>query len=98
MTRQYPPMGMSSNVDGTLVAIPTSVCKMKNLLNLPTGQICALNMVLYQILVQLVILLNENEYAIVSVNEGLGEAIVAQAMNPIMMRRNTGLLFWGEKY
>ena len=97
MTRQYPPMGMSSNVDGTLVAIPTSICKMKNLLNLPTGQICAGSQ--YGVVSNIGstgYITDENEYAIVSVNEGLGEAIVAQAMNPIMMRRNTGLLFWGE--
>lgn len=97
MTRQYPPMGMSSNVDGTLVAIPTSICKMKNLLNLPTGQICAGSQ--YGVVSNIGstgYITDENEYAIVSVNEGLGEAIVAQAINPIMMRRNTGLLFWGE--
>lgn len=97
MTRQYPPMGMSSNVDGTLVAIPTSICKMKNLLNLPTGQICAGSQ--YGVVSNIGstgYITEENEYAIVSVNEGLGEAIVGQAMNPIMMRRNTGLLFWGE--
>lgn len=97
MTRQYPPMGMSSNVDGTLVAIPTSICKMKNLLNLPTGQICAGSQ--YGVISNIGstgYITDENEYAIVSVNEGLGEAIVGQAMNPIMMRRNTGLLFWGE--
>lgn len=97
MTRQYPPMGMSSNVDGTLVAIPTSICKMKNLLNLPTGQICAGSQ--YGVVSNIGstgYITEENEYAIVSVNEGLGEAIVAQAINPIMMRRNTGLLFWGE--
>lgn len=97
MTRQYPPMGMSSNVDGTSVAVPTSICKMKNLLNLPTGQICAGSQ--YGVVSNIGstgYITEENEYAIVSVNEGLGEAIVAQAINPIMMRRNTGLLFWGE--
>lgn len=97
MTRQYPPMGMSSNVDGTLVAIPTSICKMKNLLNLPIGQICAGSQ--YGVVSNIGstgYITDENEYAIVSVNEGLGEAIVAQSINPIMMRRNTGLLFWGE--
>ena len=97
MTRQYPPMGMSSNVDGTSVAIPTSICKMKNLLNLPTGQICAGSQ--YGVVSNIGstgYITDENEYAVVSVNEGLGEAIVAQAINPIMMRRNTGLLFWGE--
>lgn len=97
MTRQYPPMGMSSNVDGTSVAIPTSIAKMKNLLNLPTGQICAGSQ--YGVISNIGstgYITEENEYAIVSVNEGLGEAIVGQAMNPIMMRRNTGLLLWGE--
>lgn len=97
MTRQYPPMGLSSNVDGTSVAIPTSICKMRNLLNLPTGQICAGTQ--YGVVTNIGstgYITDEDEYAVVSVNEGLGEAIVAQAMNPIMMRRNTGLLFWGE--
>lgn len=97
MTRQYPPMGLSSNVDGTAVAIPTSIVKMKNLLNLPTGQICAGTQ--YGVVSNIAstgYISEEDEYAVVSVNEGLGEAIVGQAMNPIMMRRNTGLLFWGE--
>lgn len=97
MTRQYPPMGMSSNVDGNSVAIPTSICKMRNLLNLPTGQICAGTQ--YGVVTNIGstgYITEENEYAVVSVNEGLGEVIVGQAMNPIMMRRNTGLLFWGE--
>jgi hypothetical protein len=68
MTRQYPPMGMSSNVDGTLVAIPTSICKMKNLLNLPTGQICAGSQ--YGVISNIGstgYITDENEYAIVSV-------------------------------
>ena len=97
MTRQYPPMGITSNVDGTSVAVPTSVVKMKNLLNLPIGQICAGTQ--YGVITNIGstgYINDENEYAVVSVNEGLGETIVGQAMNPIMMRRNTGLLFWGE--
>ena len=97
MTRQYPPMGMTSNVDGTSVAIPTSIVKMKNLLNLPAGQICAGTQ--YGVVTNIGstgYITEENEYAVVSVNEGLGEVITGQSMNPIMMRRNTGLLFWGE--
>ena len=97
MTRQYPPMGMSSNVDGASVAIPTSIAKMKNLLNLPTGQICAGTQ--YGVVTNIGstgYITEENEYAVVSVNEGLGDAIVTQSINPILMRRNTGLLFWGE--
>ena len=97
MTRQYPPMGMASNVDGTSVAIPTSIAKMKNLLNLPTGQICAGSQ--YGVVSNIGstgYITEEGEYATVSVNTGIGEAVTAQAMNPIMTRRNTGLLFWGE--
>ena len=96
-TRQYPSMGMMSNVDGTSVAVPSSIIKMNNLLNLPEGQICAgvqfgvvsnVNSVGY--------ISGEGEYTAVSLNDGLGEAVVAQSMNPIMQRRNTGLLFRGS--
>jgi hypothetical protein len=38
----------------------------------------------------------EGEYSSVVVNDGLGEVLVSQNINPIMPRRNTGLLFWGE--
>ena len=97
MTRQYPPMGMTSNVDGKAVAVPSSYVKMKNLLNLPTGQICAGTQYGVVSNVSSVgYITDEDEYAPVSVSEGLGEAIVAQSINPIMMRRNTGLLLWGE--
>ena len=97
VTRQYPPMGMTSNVDGEAVAVPTSFVKMKNLLNLPTGQICAGTQYGVVSNVSSVgYITDEDEYATVSVSEGLGEAIVGQAINPIMMRRNTGLLLWGE--
>ena len=97
MTRQYPPMGMSSNVDGTSVAIPTSIVKMNNLLNLPTGQICAgTQFGVVSNIGSVGYISDEDEYKVVSVNDGLGEVITAQSMNPIMARRNTGLLFWGE--
>ena len=38
----------------------------------------------------------ENEYAPVTVREGLGQVISSNLINPIMPQRNTGLLFWGE--
>jgi len=97
VTRQYPPMGLASNVDGAEIAVPSSIAKMKNLLVLPRGQIAAgtqngqvtnLSSVGY--------ITEEQEYASVVLNDGLGEVCTAQSINPIMPRRNTGLLFWGE--
>lgn len=97
MTRQYPSMGLTTNVDGNEIAVPSSVAKMKNLLTLPRGMFAAgtqygqvknLSSVGY--------ITDENEYSSVVVKDGLGEVIVQQSMNPIMPRRNTGLLFWGE--
>lgn len=97
ITRQYPSMGMSSNVDGTSVAIPTSMVKMNNLLNLPTGQICAgIQNGIVTNVTSVGYITDENEYATVALNDGLGEAVTAQSMNPILSRRNTGLLLWGE--
>lgn len=98
MTRQYPSMGLTSNVDGSEVAVPTSIVKMKNLLVLPRGQICAgtqygqitnVGSVGY--------ITEENEYAPVVVSDGLGEVCCAQNINPLMPRRGTGLLIWGER-
>ena len=97
MTRQYPSMGLTSNVDGLEIAVPTSIAKMKNLLTLPRGMFAAgtqygqvknLSSVGY--------IDDENEFSPVSFRDGLGEVIVAQSMNPIMAQRNTGLMFWGE--
>lgn len=97
ITRQYPSMGLTTNVDGTSVAVPTSIVKMKNLLNLPTGQICAGAQFGVVSNVSSVGYINdEDEYTSIAINDGIGEAIVAQSMNPIMARRNTGLLLWGE--
>ncbi len=97
VTRQYPPMGLTSNVDGTEIAVPTSVAKMKNLLVLPRGQIAA-GTQNGQVtnLASVGYITDEEEYASVVVNDGLGDIITAQSMNPIMPKRNTGLLFWGE--
>lgn len=98
MTRQYPPMGLTSNIDGAEIAVPTSIVKMKNLLTTPRGltaagtqygQVTNVSSVGY--------ITSENEYSSVSIREnGLGEIIVGQSMNPIMYQRNTGLLLWGE--
>ena len=97
VTRQYPSMGLASNVDGLEVAVPTSVAKMRNLLVLPRGQIAAgvengqvTNMA------SVGYITDEEEYASVVLNDGMGETLVAQSINPIMPRRNSGLLFWGE--
>lgn len=96
-TRQYPPMGLTSNVDGSEIAVPSSIIKMKNLLVLPRGRIAAgtqYGQVTNAASVGYIN--NENEYAPVTIKDGLGEILVAQSINPIMPRRNTGLLFWGE--
>lgn len=98
MTRQFPPMGLASNVDGSEIAVPTSVVKMKNLLVLPRGQICAgtqygqitnVGSVGY--------ITEENEYSPVVVADGLGEVCCTHNINPLMPRRGTGLLIWGER-
>lgn len=97
MTRQYPPMGYTSNIDGNNIAIPTSIVKLRNLLTTPRGQIAAgtgYGQLLNASSVGYIS--DEKEYNTVSVKDGLGEIIVGQAMNPIMTRRNTGLMFWGE--
>ena len=97
VTRQYPPMGLTSNVDGSEIAVPSSVAKMRNLLVLPRGQIAA-GTQYGQVtnLASVGYITDEDEYASVVVKDGLGEVLVAQSINPIMPRRNTGLLFWGE--
>lgn len=97
VTRQYPPMGLASNVDGAEIAVPSSIAKMKNLLVLPRGQIAA-GTQNGQVtnLASVGYITDEQEYASVVINDGLGEVCTAQSINPIMPRRNTGLLFWGE--
>jgi len=97
VTRQYPPMGLTSNVDGSEVAVPSSIAKMRNLLVLPRGQIAA-GTQYGQVtnLASVGYITDEDEYAPIVVKDGLGEVLVAQSINPIMPRRNTGLLFWGE--
>jgi len=97
MTRQYPSMGLTSNVDGTEIAVPTSIAKMKNLLLLPRGMFAAGTQYgQVKNLASVGYINDEEEYNPVTIREGLGEVIVANKMNPIMPQRNTGLLFWGE--
>lgn len=97
VTRQYPPMGLATNVDGAEIAVPSSVAKMKNLLVLPRGQICAGTQNGQVVnLASVGYITDEDEYASIVINDGLGEICTAQSINPIMPRRNTGLLFWGE--
>ena len=97
ITRQYPPMGLTSNVDGDDIAVPSSVAKMKNLLVLPRGMFAAGTQYgQVKNLASVGYITDENEYAPVTIRESLGEIITAQSMNPIMPQRNTGLLFWGE--
>ena len=97
MTRQYPSMGLTSNVDGAEITVPTSIAKMKNLLLLPRGMFAAGTQYgQVKNLASVGYINDEDEYTPVTVREGLGEVIVANKMNPIMPKRNTGLLFWGE--
>ena len=97
MTRQYPPMGLTSNVDGSEIAVPTSIAKMRNLLTLPRGMFAAGTQYgQVKNLASVGYINDEEEYTPVTVREGLGEVIVSNKMNPIMPQRNTGLLFWGE--
>lgn len=96
-TRQYPSMGLASNVDGNDIAVPSSIAKMKALLTLPRGMAAAGTQYgQVKNLASVGYISEENEYVPVTVKDGLGEIIVSQKMNPIMSRRNTGLLFWGE--
>lgn len=97
MTRQYPPMGLTSNVDGADIAVPSSIAKMKNLLVLPRGMFAAGTQ--YGAITNLAsvgYIDDEEEYAPVSIREGIGNIITTNKMNPIMPQRGTGLLIWGE--
>ena len=97
-TRFYPPMGITSNVDGLEIAIPSSIAKMRTLLSLPRGQIAAgYNYGNVTSLASVGYITDENEYSPVQVgSNGLGPVITGLDMNPILARRNSGLMFWGE--
>ena len=98
VVRNYPGMGLTSNVDGSEIAVPTSIAKMRNLLVLPRGQIAA-GTQYGQVtnLASVGYITDEDEYASVVIKDGLGEALISKDINPIMPRRGTGLLFWGER-
>lgn len=97
MTRQYPPMGLTSNIDGNEIAVPSSIAKMKNVLNCPRGMVAAGTQYgQVKNLASVGYINAEGEYSPVTVREGLGQVISQNLMNPIMPQRNTGLLFWGE--
>lgn len=97
MTRQYPSMGLTSNVDGSEIAVPTSIAKMRNLLTLPRGMFAAGTQYgQVKNLASVGYINDEEEYTPVTIRDGIGEVITSQSMNPIMPQRNTGLLFWGE--
>ena len=97
MTRQYPPMGLTSNIDGSEIAVPTSIAKMRNLLTLPRGMFAAGTQYgQVKNLASVGYINSEEEYTPITIRDGIGEVITAQSMNPIMPQRNTGLLFWGE--
>lgn len=96
-SRQYPPMGLTSNVDGSEIAIPSSIVKMKNLLVLPRGQVAAgtQNGVVSNAS-SVGYITVENEYTPVTLRPGLGEVLVNNSIIPIMYRTSSGLTFWGE--
>lgn len=97
VTRQYPSVGLTSNVDGSEIAVPTSIAKMRNLLTLPRGMFAAGTQYGQVKNLASVGYINiEEEYTPITIRDGIGEVITSQSMNPIMPQRNTGLLFWGE--
>lgn len=97
MVRHYPSMCLTSNTDGSEIAVPTSIIKMKNLLSLSRGQICA-GSINGQVsnASSVGYITSEGEYSSVSLDEGLGTVCVSQSINPIMSRYGSGLLIWGE--
>lgn len=97
-TRAYPPLGLGSNADGLEVAVPTSCAKLRDLIVAPRGQIAAgVNYGGVTNLASVGYIDSEGEYAPVQIaSSGLGPVITSLNMNPILARRNTGLMFWGE--
>jgi len=97
-TRAYPPMGLGSNADGLEVAVPTSCAKLRDLIVAPRGQIAAgVNYGTVTNLASVGYIDDEQEYTPVQIaSSGLGPVITSLNMNPILARRNTGLMFWGE--
>ena len=97
-TRAYPPMGLGSNADGLEVAVPTSCAKLRDLIVAPRGQIAAgVNYGTVTNLASVGYIDEEGEYTPVQIaSSGLGPVITSLNMNPILARRNTGLMFWGE--
>lgn len=97
LTRQYPPMGLMTNVDGSEVAVPASIVKVRNWLQTPRGQITAgtaygpitsASTVGY--------ITEEDEYAPITLKDGLASIVTQNKMNPMMYVGTYGLLFWGE--
>lgn len=97
-TRAYPPMGLGSNADGLEVAVPSSCAKLRNLIVAPRGQVAAgVNYGTITNLASVGYIDAEGEYTPVQIaSSGLGPVITSLNMNPILARRNTGLMFWGE--
>lgn len=97
-SRNYPPMGLTTNVDGAEIAIPTSITKIRTLLALPRGEVAAgYNFGNISSLGSVGYINDEGEYNSVSISQsGLGPVLTSEDINPILARRNTGLMFWGE--
>ena len=97
ITRQYPPMALTSNVDGQEVAVPSSLVKLHNWLQTPRGQITAgTSYGVVNSASTVGYITDEDEYAAVALKDGLANIVVQNKMNPIMYIGNYGLMFWGE--
>lgn len=96
--RTYPPVALMSNVDGLEVAAPTSIAKMRALLTLPRGQIAAgVSHGTITSVGSVGYITDEQEYAPIQIaSNGLGPILTSVNINPILARRNTALMFWGE--
>lgn len=97
LSRQYPPMALTSNVDGNEIAVPSSIVKMRNFLQVPAGQ-CAAGLT-YGVVGNastVGYISEENEYVPVAMRDGVGQACASNKINPILYRNNS-LVFWDEQ-
>ena len=99
ITRQYPPMGLASNVDGNDVAIPSSIIKVRNWLQTPRGEATAGSAYGRLTNASSVGYINEEgEYTSVMMSRDTGNSSTCTQnnINPILYIKNYGLLFWDE--
>ena len=96
MSRQYPPMALTSNVDGAEVAVPSSIVKLRNWLTAPRGQCPAgLSYGIVGNASTVGYINEEDEYVAVALRDGVAQTITQNKMNPILYRNQT-LVFWDE--